>query len=329
MVAFTGMVSFGVHIGDIRIRDPFIVTDHVNGKYYLYSSTSSAYGKDPPISQHFPVGVQVRSSLDLKMWSKPHLCMAAPDWAAFVWAPEVHFHEGSYYMFATLKRSDPRNPPVEMMGPTKEWNDAHRFRFSWHGTYVFKSKHPEGPFILHSSEPLTPKDWMGLDGTLAVQDGKPYFVFTHDWAQIADGTIELAPFKPDLSGLTAASKTLFRASSVAPGTLRGVTDGPFVYRSAKSGKLFITWSTHNPKKKKGDAYCVVASESATGRLEGPWKRHRIIFDKNGGHGMVFRTLEGELRFVLHRPEIVGMERARIYRFVDDGDNLNIVEMSQE
>ena len=313
-------------IADIRIRDPFVVTDFANGKYYLYSSTSSAYGKDPPISTNFPIGVQVRTSKDLKTWSAPRLCMTAPDWAAFVWAPEVHCFDGGYYMFATLKRGDPRNPTVEMMGPTKEWNDAHRFRFSWHGTYVFKSSSPDGPFLLHSTEPLSPRKWMCLDGTLTVQDGRPYFVFTHDWAQIADGTIEFAPFKSDLSGLAAKPQTLFRASAVAPGTLRGVTDGPFVYRSAKSGKLFITWSTHNPKKKRGDAYCVVASVSATGKLEGPWKSHEIIFDKNGGHGMVFKTLEGNLMFVLHRPEIVGKERARFYRFVDDGDKLSILDM---
>lgn len=323
-VTGTAWAGCGELSGDFRIRDPFVVTDHAAGKYYLYSSTSSAYGKDPPVSPQFPVGVQVRTSTDLKNWSEPRLCMEAPKWAGFVWAPEVHAYQGAYYMFATLKRPDPRDPPVEMMGPTKEWNDAHRYRFSWHGTYVFKSARPEGPFVLHADEPLTPKNWMGLDGTLAVQDGKPYFVFTHDWAQIADGTVELAPFKPDLSGLAGPPKTLFRASAVSPGTLRGVTDGPFVYRSPKSGKLFITWSTHNPKKKLGSAYCVVASESESGRLEGPWKKHRIIFDENGGHGMIFKTLEGELMFALHRPEVVGEERARFYRFTDDGEKLSIV-----
>ena len=310
LVFLSGM-AWSQRASEFRVRDPFVV--RVDDVYYLYNSTT--LGEGAP-------GVSVRTSRDLVEWSQPQRVMDAPSWVKWVWAPEVHKYNGAYYMLVTLKAPpDPANP-VKLLGPEgwkPDLNDP-----SWHWTYSFRADRPEGPFKMVSKGPLTPKEWVGLDGTLAIQDGKPYLVFTHDWAQIADGTIELAPLKDDLSALAGPPKTLFRASCVAPGTVRGVTDGPFVYRS-RTGKLFITWSTHNPEKlRKGErGYCVVASESASGRLEGPWGNHRIIFDENGGHGMVFETVSGERKFTIHHPEIGGQERTTFLDFIDDGDSISI------
>lgn len=307
--------SHGISADKIRVRDPFILADEKTKTYYLYNTTT--------LDDEGRPGVNVYTSRDLKGWFGPRRVMTAPEWVKRVWAPEVHVFKGAYYMFVTLKEAYNPAHPVVLQGPegwdpglSGEWASSH-----W--TYVFRSARPEGPFEMISEGPVTPKEWVGLDGTLAVQDGKPYLVFTHDWAQIADGTIELAPLREDLSGRSGPPTTLFRASEVAPGTRRGVTDGPFVYRSKKSGKLFITWSTQNPTRKLGTGYCVVATESASGRIEGPWRNHTVIYDENGGHGMIFEDFEGNLRFALHGPNTWGAERLKLYDFEDDGERISI------
>jgi len=303
-----------------RIRDPFVLADAKTRTYYLYGAGN--YLGETNVA----ASVWVRTSRDLKAWSAPRTVMTAPRDIQCVWAPEVHEYKGAYYLFATLKEfPDPKRPLV-MMGPTPDWSSKMGGLWkSWHATWIYRAERPEGPFLPVSDKAVTPSGWIALDGTLAEQDGKPYLVFTHDWAQVADGTIELAPLKDDLSGLAGSPRTIIRASTISPGTMNGVTDGPFVYRSPKSGKLFITWSTHNPAKLrlKQGGYCVVSSESASGRLEGPWVNHRIIFDANGGHGMVFRAFDGQLKFVLHNPELWGSERFAIYDFTDDGERIGI------
>jgi hypothetical protein len=44
----------------------------------------------------------------------------------------------------------------------------------------------------------------------------------------------------------------------------------------------------------------------------------MIFEKNGGHGMLFRTFEGQLKLVIHQPERRGYERIAFFD-VDDTD----------
>ena len=312
-------LAFGALQADVtaeafRVRDPFVLADETTQTYYLYNSTT--LGEGTP-------GVSVRTSRDLVLWSEPTRVMDAPAGIPLVWAPEVHRYRGAYWMFVTLKEAPDPKRPVIRMGPDGWSPNLTGDCNSWHATWIYRAERPTGPFRPVSGRPITPPGWLALDGTLAVEDGRPYLVFTHDWAQVADGTIELAPLTDDLTALAAPPKTIIRASAVAPNTRRGVTDGPFVYRSSKSGRLFVMWSTHNPNKPSGSGYCVVASESLSGRLAGPWGNHRIISDENGGHGMVFRTFGGRLKFALHQPEEWGREHARFFDFVDDGGTVSV------
>ena len=52
---------------------------------------------------------------------------------------------------------------------------------------------PEGPFVPLTGKPHTPADWMSLDGTLYVENGKPYMVFCHEWTQVTDGSMDMLP----------------------------------------------------------------------------------------------------------------------------------------
>ena len=323
--ALFGATAPGERSESFRIRDPFVFADVKTRTYYLY-------GVEHYIGEtNETTGVWVRKSKDLETWSEARRVMVARRGTQCVWAPEVHEYKGAYYMFATLKDYPDKDNPLVMMGPTPEWSsNVCGLWNSWHATWIYRAESPEGPFLPVSERPVTPPGWVALDGTLYVEDGRPYLVFTHDWLQVADGTIEIAPLADDLSELAGPPKTIFRASAIAPGTLKGITDGPFVHRSPQSGRLFITWSTQNPDKQRaGQAgYCVVSSESATGLLEGPWVNHHIIFDSNGGHGMVFRTFDGRLKFALHSPDVWGKERLALYDFVDNGKGICIVEKKE-
>ena len=75
-----------------------------------------------------------------------------------LWAPEVHLYKGKYYMFLSLLGKN-----------------------GLRGTEISFSDSPEGFFIPVCNNPLTPLDKSCIDGTLFVEDGRPYMVYSHDW----------------------------------------------------------------------------------------------------------------------------------------------------
>ena len=294
--------------GDIFIRDPFIVPDAEKGVYYMYAS-SSQKGRDGQTLG----GVAVYKSKDLKMWEGPKQVFTVPEdnWiTGSVWAPEVHRYNGRYYLFATL------NSDIEWKKQQEGWA-----KFTFRGTQLFHADSPEGPFIPFGRIPHTPMDYMALDGTFWVEDGIPYMVFCHEWVQVVDGTMEVVELKPDLSEPAGQPLSLFCASS-APWTPEGsknyVTDGCFLYRT-KTGKLLMIWSSFTK-----EGYAIGIAESVTGKITGPWKQHpEPIFNRNGGHGMIFRTFEGKLCLVFHQPNGGGTERAHFFELEDTGDMLTV------
>ena len=294
---------------DIFIRDPYIVTDVQKGIYYMYAS-SPQKGRDGQTLG----GVAVYTSKDLKAWKGPKQVFTVPEdnWiTGTVWAPEVHLYKGRYYLFATL------NSDIEWKKKQEGWG-AYTFR----GTQIFHSDSPEGPFFPFNRLPHTPIDYMALDGTLWVEDGTPYMVFCHEWVQIVDGTMAVVELKPDLSAPVGQPLRLFCASS-APWTPEGgknyVTDGCFLYRT-KSDKLLMIWSSFSK-----EGYAIGIAESTSGKVIGPWKQHpETLFNRDGGHGMLFRTFDGKLCVVFHQPNRGGAERAHIFELEDTGDSLKVI-----
>ena len=68
------------------------------------------------------------------------------------------------------------------------------------------------------------------------------------------------------------------------------------------------------------------TRSASGRLAGPWGPHTRIFDLDGGHAMLFRTIYGQLALCLHQPNQPWERRRARILFVEDlGDTLRVVE----
>ncbi|UKI17739.1 MAG: hypothetical protein L6V80_06255 [Bacteroidales bacterium] len=66
-------------------------------------------------------------------------------------------------------------------------------------------------------------DEMALDGTLWVEDGKPYMVYCHEWVQVMDGEMKVVELTRDLSAREGyAAETLQRLGCrVGYGLARG------------------------------------------------------------------------------------------------------------
>jgi len=292
-----------------RIRDPFILADAASRTYYMYETTPWNVGR----------GVQVRTSSDLETWSAPSRVMTMPASAACfrVCAPEVHAYKGRYYMFATaILRPDPAHP-ITSKAEDPNFRPPECYPLTRSGTWIFVADRPEGPFVQLSDMSATPHDFMALDGTLVVDpDLSPWMVYSCEWTQMQVGRMMAARLKEDLSGLAAPPKEIFRAD-VAFGD-NYVTDGPFCYRSPKTGRLFMIWS-----KFCGKSYSVLSCESQTGCAAGPWRDFKILFADNGGHGMIFRTFDGDLLLAMHKPEVRGHERLALFPVEDKGDAMAI------
>ena len=302
-----GTFAQNLTLKDIYIRDPFILPVEEEGVYYMYATSPTqengkTYG-----------GMVVYKSKDLKTWSESVRVFDVPRdnfLTGTVWAPEVHPYNGKYYLFATM------NSDI-VWKASKEGHPAYTHR----ATQIYWADRPEGPFQAFDNKlPHTPMGQMCLDGTLWVENGTPYMIYCHEWVEMMDGTMELVELKPDLSGPVGQPVRLFCASAAewSTGGSTYVTDGCFLYRT-RTGKLLMIWSSF-----KNGSYAIGIAESATGRVFGPWRQQKEpLFEKNGGHGMIFRTFDGELRLVLHSPNGGGLERAHLFEIEDCGDTLKL------
>ncbi|WP_100444670.1 glycoside hydrolase family 43 protein [Glycomyces xiaoerkulensis] len=284
-------------LNEIQIRDPFVLRVPEEGRFYLFGST------DPDIWRGPATGFDTYWSSDLAEWHGPVPAFrpSADFWShTQFWAPEVHRHDGAYYMFATFTA------------------EGHR-----RGTQVLRAERPEGPYAPWSDGPLTPRDWECLDGTLHVEDGVPYMVFCHEWKDVGDGEIRAVRLTPDLRGTAGETSLLFTASEAPwarpldrPGPTAYVTDGPFLHRNT-DGRLLMLWSSMGES-----GYALGVATSETGSVLGPWRQEKAaLWPRDGGHGMLFEDASGRLLLALHQPNQTPDERARFIEVEEGPDGL--------
>jgi len=248
-------------------------------------------------------------SADGVLWTDPQPALRQPVQNRTYWATEIHPWQGAWYMFVTLTGVMPGCGIDTPLG-----HEMIR------GTWIFRSKKPEGPYEAWSDGPVQPVEHLTLDGTLYVSpEGKPYMVYCHEWLQVKDGTVEAVELSPDLKKAVSAPFLLFKASDAAWSTgmyiatdhgitfdcTCRVTDGVFLFRD-KSGALCMLWSTTNRQYETGIA------RSPSGKLEGPWDHEDApIFTADGGHPMLVRSDNSEWLMALHAPNGGGLERAHL------------------
>ena len=298
----------------IRMRDPNIIVDEKSKTYYIVSSGFSAAKVGGGDSY-----IRVYTSKDLVNWTGPTIIFQTPKdfWGDIkitgIWAPEMQFYRGKYYLFATFN--------TETNLPEQWHNWLPRVK---RGSQILVGDSPLGPFKPFANHATLPADMMTLDGTLWEEDNVPYIVFAHEWVQITDGTIEFARLKDDLSEIIGEPKRLFQGSDApwarkSPNWGCWVTDGPDLYKS-KSGKLFMIWSSFS-----NTGYTTGVAISDSGKLAGPWKQQaEPLFSADGGHGTVFKRLDGQLMLVLHSPNKLA-ERAKLFEIEDTGETLRIIK----
>jgi beta-xylosidase len=309
----------GLRLRDIPAHDPFVWVDNTTGVYYLYTSGS------PRLNGMERYGVVTYRSTDLLDWEGPYIVFTVPDhtWAHPMhgtWAPEVHRYKEKFYLFVTLHNAT---------RPLEESNTIPMPKH-WRGTAIAVSDSPLGPFeLLKQDAPVVTHQKMTLDGTLYLDEaGKPWMVYCHEWIQTIDGTIEAIPLSEDLTEAAGDSILLFKASEATWDTgepTEGydgkihVTDGCQLYRK-QDGSLIMLWASYDKGK-----YVQTHARSLSGKLEGPWQQLQPLVDGDSGHGMMFRTLEGELMLILHQPFPMPQSRCKLYVMEETGDGLAVVE----
>jgi hypothetical protein len=299
---------------EIRVRDPFILVDHQAGMYYLYAQMQNREGAEGQ-------GVEVYTSHDLETWEGPSPVFRVPDgfWAGkLVWAPEVHVYRDRYYLLVTFTAED------LLPGQSASPLPPPQYR---RGTQVLVADSPRGPFEPFANGPTTPAEWMSLDGTLYIENGVPYMVFCHEWAQNHDGSMELMRLSDDLSRAAGDPVRLFSATdapwvrnmrqSLPEARYDGyVTDGPWFYRT-RSGKLQMIWSSFGEQR-----YAIGLADSQSGSIRGPWvQQSEPLYPANGGHGMLFLDLQGRMMLAFHTPNTRGEERLALVRVTERDDSL--------
>ena len=264
---------------EINIRDPFVLVHE--GTYYLTGTRASTTWTD------HADGFDGYYSTDLVNWEGPVELFHKPEdfWAdKCYWAPEIHSYRGAFYILATFANS----------------KDDKK------GTMILKAETPLGPYHVHSDGKITPEPWQCLDGTLYVDKaGDPWMVFSHEWTDLGNGQICAVRLSSDLTRSVGTPRALFQASDASWGTsIRNrqwngpiyVTDGPFLWRNEQD-ELLMLWATFGEH-----GYAEAIARSDNGDISGRWTVDDTpLFSEDGGHGMLFRTLEGKTKLVLHQP----------------------------
>jgi hypothetical protein len=281
-----------VKLSEIQMRDPYVVVVPDERTYYLFGST------DPNIWSGPGRGFDCYRSTDLDDWAGPIPAFRPPPgfWSpGKFWAPEVYPVGDSWFMFATFTGGD-----------------GHR------GTQVLRAARPDGPYAPWSDGAVTPEGWQCLDGTLFTDDTGHWLVFCHEFVQCGDGEICAVKLDADLREATGEVHLLFRASDAAWTSDQHVTDGPFLWRSS-SGALEMLWSSMTEA-----GYALGVARSVSGSVLGPWAQDDTpLWSDDGGHGMVFRALDGQLFLTLHAPNETPKERTVLVPVDEVGGSLRL------
>ncbi|MBE6891011.1 MAG: hypothetical protein E7481_03175 [Ruminococcaceae bacterium] len=254
------------------VRDPCVVYD--GEKYYMYG-TGLASG----------LGYGCVTSDDLKTWSEPFNVYTFPEEIGAqgdCWAPECHYYNGNYYLFATYRGSN-----------------------GLRGCSIFKSETPAGPFEIITDGHITSSEWHAIDATLYVdENGDPWIVYVREWVSAPNetGTFEVARLSDDLTEIISEPIEIFNAKAPYWSDSR-VTDGCWVYKMKSTGSLIMLWSSFDV-----DGYNVGMARSESGNILGPWEQittrlysYQYSQTYDGGHASIFTNKDGQMMISFHGP----------------------------
>lgn len=254
---------------EINFRDPYIVKDGKGG--YVMTGTIYHYNYN---DSNMCV---LYKSKDLKKWQGPFVIVDGnklDDKYYDFWAPEIHIIDNRFFLAITLHKKNCKR-----------------------GTYLFESKTLDGEYSMVCR--ITPFDKSSLDGTLVCQNGEVWCTYCHEYIDVKDGHIRCVRLNKDMSGIEPdTDRLLFKASAnkyKLTNKKYKVTDGPFYFE--KDNRLYLLWST----ELKGGKYALLLSEACEKKIDGEYIQRGVLFDKDGGHAMIFEDYDGTKKLVLHCP----------------------------
>ena len=284
--------SYDIPQREIAVRDPFISVDREAKRYYLVTTARDEEGnvalqtfESPNLLHWRRLGINYHGNKGwmLNVKGKKDNLWAMDHW----WAPDTYQYRGRYYTIITLT--------CEKEG---------RINFC---TLLRGGKKPQASYenVLQKGIPvsLTPYGQQCLDGSLYIdKKGHPWLVYSLEWngpdVQDRIGETCAIRLRKNLRGSVGEPIRLFRANDAPwPTWKKGdplVVDAPFMWRDEASGNLICLWSSFREGK-----YCVGQAISRSGEITGPWEHLPDPIYVNGGHEMVFRDLEGNLKMSLH------------------------------
>ncbi len=270
-------------LNEIHIRDPYFINE---GKdYYLIGTTGGDCWNN---GSDFSV-YKTNNLIDFEFVSTAFDTSKMQSYKEF-WAPEIHKYKNKYYLLVSAKKTR-------------------------RGTYILVSDEIDKGYELLTGQPITPSDWTCLDATLYIEDQKPYLIFSNEWvdpiSKDGDGSLFVARLSDDLKEIKGECKKIVSGKNCGfskkikynENIFGYVAEGPFLDKN-KDGELLLYWSTITEK-----GYCVAVSKSKNG-ISGEFVFDKILFDKDGGHSMVFFK-DGKKYITFHQPNNTPNERAII------------------
>ncbi|MEI8271790.1 MAG: family 43 glycosylhydrolase [Paludibacter sp.] len=263
--------SYNIDIANFKMRDPFVFVDTIGKSYFIHANSGDN------------LTFTVYQSKDLIKWKNlgKSFTAASDFWGKLdFWAPDMFLYNGKYYLIATFSSSTITR-----------------------GCGILVANSPQGPYAPLVNNPITPSDLSCCDGTLYIDNGQPYLLFTGSPGQFGLGLIYTQKLSLDLKTTVGDPILLTRASNspwARTITVNGVTgyaaDAPFIYRNSNN-ELIMLWSSFS-----GGKYRIGVVRSTSGLMTGPWIHDAApINDDDGGHAMIFKSLEGKIKISYHSP----------------------------
>ena len=268
---------------NIQIRDPFIYRE--DGEYYMLGTTGpDPGGKGSDLSLY--VSRDLSEFEFVKRLADPRLFEGYKQ----LWAPELHYYRGRYYLILSVYRED-----------------------KGRGSIILTSDQLDKDFVFLTGEYITPANWTCLDATLFVYGDEPYLCFSNEWIDAVggdgDGSLFLAKLSPDLKYIEGkpikivSGKECGLATALPMAGGEGwVAEGPYLITEGK--KIYLYWSTFTEK-----GYCVIRNVADS--IFGEYKFDRYIYLNDGGHSMVFTDNDNHRKLLFHQPNKTPLERAFI------------------
>lgn len=233
-------------INETIVHDPVMIQQ--NGTYYLFCTGH---------------GISVFSSKDMKSWTKEKPVFEnAPTWATgvaadfknHIWAPDVSFHNGQYYLYYSVS-SFAKNTSAIGVATNKTLDPASKdFKWTDHGIVV---------------QSVPNRDlWNAIDPNLIYDENNtPWLTFGSFWdglkmVKLSADLLSIA--KPEEWFTIARRERSFSLEDKDPGD--AALEAPFVFKKDGWYYLFLSWDYCC--RGENSTYKVVVGRSKT--VQGPY-----------------------------------------------------------